>query len=579
MPPTDPEPTLAADAAGLIADAFALYMRRFLGLSHVARAHFANRDWHAMQRDSGRRLDLYGDAVSDTQTGLRLLLDGRLADRAMWTRIRATYEALVHHRPYSELAETFFNSIVRRVFHTVGVDPGVEFVSAAAPRPAYGAPWSHTRTVPVEGELEAAFRALLEGADLGTDLGAAWEDLAGDAARLARAVPAAVRGAGLQSIEVARTTFFRGKGAYLVGHLHGARASTPLVIALLNPDGRVFVDAALFTEDETSVVFSFARSYLFAETERPREMVDWLRTIMPRKPVSDLWNAIGFHRHGKTELYRSLLDFMATTDARFEIAPGKRGMVMLVFVLPGFDVAFKVIRDRFEYPKTVTHEEVRNKYELVYRHDRAGRLVDAQTFEHLEFPADRFEPALLEELLASTSESVRREGDRVVIAHLYTERRLQPLDVYLETAGPEEAREAVVDYGQALKDLAATNIFPGDMLLKNFGVTRHGRLVFYDYDELCPLVECRFRDLPEPRPGYEEVAAEPWYFVGEHDVFPEEFRAFLGLRGELLEAFLASHGDLLAPAFWRGMQERVQRGEIIDVYPYRSSRRLRADRA
>jgi len=575
MPPPYTDPTLASEAAGLIADAFAQYMRRFQALSRVARAHFANRDWHAMQRDSGRRLDLYGDAVGDTQTGLRLLLGEQLADRATWTSIRATYESLVAMRAYADLAETFFNSNVRRVFHTVGVDPGVEFVSAAIPRAGYRAPWSHTRTVDGAGDLAEAFRRVLGG----VELPARWDDLDGDSARLAAAVPRAVVAAGVQRIEVARTAFFRGKGAYLVGQLHLEDRSVPLCIALLNPAGRVVADAALFTEDEISVVFSFARSYLFAETERPREMVDWLRTIMPRKPVSDLWNSIGFHRHGKTELYRSLLEHLDETDDRFAIAPGKRGMVMSVFALPGFDVVFKLLRDRFEFPKTVTHEEVRRKYELVYRHDRAGRLVDAQTFEHLAFPAGRFEPALLEELLSSTSETVQLRDGKVVISHLYTERRLLPLDLFLADAPHEAAREAVVDYGQALKDLAATNIFPGDMLLKNFGVTRHGRLVFYDYDELCPLTDVRFRELPAARGDDEEVAGEPWYFVGEHDVFPEEFRAFLGLRGDLLDAFLAAHGDLLAPAFWRGMQERLHRGEIIDVFPYRASRRLRPDPA
>jgi isocitrate dehydrogenase kinase/phosphatase len=573
MTTSAPDSTLAREAADLIADAFTQYMRRFLALSRVARAHFANRDWHAMQRDSGRRLDLYGDAVSDTQTGLRLLLGERLADRATWTSVRAAYEARVTAQPYVELAETFFNSNVRRVFHTVGVDPGVEFVSAVIPRKLHTAPWSHTIVVPCDGALAPAFRRALEG----LELRAPWDDLQGDAERLALAVPAGVPAAHVRRIELGRAPFFRGKGAYLVGQLHLDRESVPVVIALLNPAGRVVVDAALFTETEISIVFSFARSYFFVETERPKEMVDWLCTLMPRKPVSDLWNSIGFHRHGKTELYRSLLEHLHSTDEKFEIAPGKRGMVMAVFALPGFDVVFKVIRDRFEYPKTVTHAEVREKYELVYRHDRAGRLVDAQTFEHLEFPAARFEPSLLEELLRSTSESVRRHGDRVVIAHLYTERRLNPLDVFLETAPIELACDAVVDYGQALKDLAATNIFPGDMLIKNFGVTRHGRLVFYDYDELCPLTQCRFRELPQAGSDDEEVASEPWYFVGEHDVFPEEFRAFLGLRGELLAAFLAAHGDLLTPAFWWHMQERLHRGEVIDVFPYRSSRRLRPD--
>ncbi|MCC6408537.1 MAG: bifunctional isocitrate dehydrogenase kinase/phosphatase, partial [Planctomycetes bacterium] len=221
------------------------------------------------------------------------------------------------------------------------------------------------------------------------------------------------------------------------------------------------------------------------------------------------------------------------------------------------------------------HAEVRQKYELVHRHDRAGRLVDAQKFEHLEFPAARFAPELLEELTTSTAETVRVRGDQVVIEQLYTERRVEPLDLYLARVGPEDARRAVLDYGQAVKDLAASNVFPGDMLLKNFGVTRHGRLVFYDYDELCLLTECRFRDLPSARSDDEETSGEPWFYVGANDVFPEEFQRFLGLEPELLDTFLAAHADLLDPAFWRGLQERLRSGEVIDVYPYRSSRRLR----
>lgn len=562
--------TLAADAADLIADAFRQYVHRFHILTRVARDHFSNRDWHAMQRDSGRRLDLYGDAVGGTQLGLRHLLGERLADRPIWTEIRAAYEWRVAARPDVELAETFFNSNVRRVFHTVGVDPQVEFVSAAMARVEYTAPWSHTRRIACDRGLARAFRDLLEG----VAFDAPWDDLAGDAARLAAAVPPALA-ATTTHLEFATAPFFRGKGAYLVGQLHGVNGSVPAVVALLHPDGRIVADAALFTEDEVSVVFSFARSYFFVDLDRPKEMLDWLRSLMPRKPVSDLWNAIGFHRHGKTELYRSLLHHLERSDERFAVAPGKRGMVMAVFVLPGFDVVFKVIRDRFEYPKTVTHEQVREKYGIVFRHDRAGRMVDAQRFEHLEFPAERFESEVLDDLLGTCAETVRRDGERVVISHLYTERRLDPLDVFLESAGDRDAVEAVVDYGQALRDLAATNIFPGDMLLKNFGVTRHGRIVFYDYDELCLLTDCRFRELPAAHSGDEEVASEPWYFVDEHDVFPEEFRAFLGLRGDRLRAFLDAHGDLLTPAFWRHMQERVVLGEILDVYPYKPSRRLR----
>ena len=296
---------------------------------------------------------------------------------------------------------------------------------------------------------------------------------------------------------------------------------------------------------------------------------------MPRKPIAELYNAVGCNKHGKTLLYRSILRHLETTDDCFGIAPGQRGMVMSVFTLPGLDVVFKVIKDHFDYPKTVTHQEVRDKYRLVFRHDRAGRLVDAQEFEHLEFDTSRFSDELCRELGKVATDAVEFRGNTVVIRHLYTERRLHPLDVYLRTAELQAAREAIVEYGQVLRDLAATNIFPGDMLLKNFGVTRHGRLIFYDYDELCLLTECNFRELPQPKTDLEEVSSEPWYYVGERDIFPEEFRSFLGLRKDLLHTFLAHHEELLRVDFWRRMQDLHHRGEVVDIFPYRSSSRLR----
>jgi len=402
-----------------------------------------------------------------------------------------------------------------------------------------------------------------------------YEDAGDDARRIAEAVASQCPGLAIRSAEFARARFFRGKGCYLVGRLNGDSDWAPCLIALVNATGRVVVDAVLTTVDEVSIVFSFARSYFFVRIERPFEMVAFLRSIMPRKQVAELYTALGFNKHGKTELYRSLLQHLRAGVDRFEIAPGQRGMVMAVFTLPGFDVVFKVLRDRFEAPKNVTAEEVRAKYRLVFRHDRAGRLVDAQEFEHLAFERDRFDEALLEELLRSCSERVRVVDGRVVISHLYTERRLNPLDLYLRTADGEAARDAVVDYGQVLRDLAATNIFPGDMLTKNFGVSRHGRLMFYDYDELATLTDCRFRELPASSDDHDEGSAEPWFYVGERDIFPEEFRAFLGLRGDLLSEFLSHHEELLKVSFWHRMQELHRRGEVLDIYPYRSSRRLR----
>jgi isocitrate dehydrogenase kinase/phosphatase len=216
------------------------------------------------------------------------------------------------------------------------------------------------------------------------------------------------------------------------------------------------------------------------------------------------------------------------------------------------------------------------KYRLVFRHDRAGRLVDAQEFEHLEFPRDRFSPALLDTLLDEARTTVRMIDGHVAIQHAYIERRVTPLDVYLRETADDAASAAALDYGRAIKDLAASDIFPGDFWLKNFGVTRHGRVVFYDYDELCALTDCHFAPLPQPRDELEEFADEAWFYVGDRDVFPEEFRRFMRLPRGLNDSFLQHHADLFDLAFWQDLQARLQAGELLDIFPYAPARRLLA---
>jgi isocitrate dehydrogenase kinase/phosphatase len=562
--------TAAADAAAIVSQAFRTYREGFRGFTARARAHFEAADWHAAQRDSAERLDLYGACLAGALSQLRERLGDRFLDRALWRAANRAYARGLAGKPDSELAETFFNSVSRRVYAHAGVDPAIEFVHPAATEPLPTEFASVTRTCPRRQDTAGLVARLLDH----HRFACGYEDLGRDATRIAneldRAFPSPIL-----ALETARPLFFRNKGAYVVGRvLRAGGQSHPIVIALANPRGRVAADAVLLTEDEASIVFSFTRSYLFVDTDRPRELVGFLRVLMPRKPVSELYDAVGLDKHGKTELYRALLAHLEGSDDRFEAAPGQRGMVMLVFTLPSYDLVLKVIRDRFPPPKTATRREVMRKYELVFRHDRAGRLVDAREFEHLEFDRRRFSGPLLEELRAEAADTVAIGDDSVVLRHVYTERRLRPLDLYLREAAPADGRLAILDYGEAIRDLARSNIFPGDMLLKNFGVTRHGRIVFYDYDELAVLTDCRFREMPRARYDEEEMAGEPWFFVGENDVFPEEFLPFLGLSGAPREAFLARHSDLLGVTFWSAMQEEHRAGRILDIYPYPPEKRF-----
>jgi isocitrate dehydrogenase kinase/phosphatase len=249
-------------------------------------------------------------------------------------------------------------------------------------------------------------------------------------------------------------------------------------------------------------------------------------------------------------------------------------MVMLVFTLPSFPFVFKVIRDRFEPPKETDRRAVMDRYRMVKIADRAGRMADSLEFTDLALPAARFAPELLADVERLCNNTVERWGDQLLFHHVYAERRLVPLDMYLQSADAARAESALAEYGEAIKDLARANIFPGDLLLKNFGVTRFGRVLFYDYDEIVPLDECRFRSLPKPRGDDEEMAAEPFFNVEPNDVFPEQFPTFLVPPGRDREIFCRLHGDLADPRAWAAIQARVREGADEDALPYPAEMRF-----
>jgi isocitrate dehydrogenase kinase/phosphatase len=562
-------------AAAVVLGVYGAYAEEFAGVTRRARRRFETRDWRGTQTDAAARLALYRRHLDECETALRERLGDSAGDRELWVRARSVFAGLIEGRGDAELAETFYNSATRRVLRTVGADPEVECLEFPASGPIdRTAPVVHD-SWPAEGSTAGALRAVLAGCGWKA---APYADLDGDAIRGAEVIDARLSELGWSgsrvTVDVLRAPFYRNKGAYLVGRIRGVDELVPLVLPLIHgPDG-IRLDAVLLTADEASIVFGFSWSYFFVDAPEPRGVVTFLRSIMPHKRVDEVYTSIGHNKHGKTELYRNLMRHLERPDARFEFAEGDEGMVMGVFTLPSFNVVFKIIKDVFAAPKHTTRRSVMDKYHLVFQHDRVGRLADAQEFERLEFRRRCFPEPLLTYLLQVAGESVQLDGERVVVRHCYTERRVTPLNLFLDGADPAAARDAILDYGNAIKDLAGADIFTGDMLLKNFGVTRNGRVICYDYDELCLLRDCRFRRIPPPRTLEDEMSAEPWFHVGENDVFPEEFAAFLVPAGPLRDAFLAAHGDLLTVEFWQRTQERLRAGEIFDFYPYRQSRRL-----
>jgi isocitrate dehydrogenase kinase/phosphatase len=586
---------LVTPAANAIREAFDSYQREFKGITRRAKSRFEKMDGHGAQKDAVERLELYKKIVDQTVPRVAAILSGRSKNPEIWTRIKAEYSNLIVGSQDFELAETFFNSITRRIFTTVGVDPAREFVDSdfdprlsANRSPAYRVYPASTKANKGRGPKQSLgvhsqylleemllriykdFRFAVSYREVNHDVCLA-ANLIHNRLSLVWGTPTCDR------IEMLKPVFYRGNGAYIIGRIcekSGETRIVPIVFSLLNSPSGIFTDAVLLDEDDVSIVFSFTRSYFHVDADRPYDLVTFLKSIMPLKRIAELYISIGYNKHGKTELYRNLKEHLANTTDQFEIARGEKGMVMAVFTLPSYDMVFKVIKDKVLPPKTATRKEVMERYDLVFKHDRAGRLVDAQEFEHLSFEIQRFSQDLLSELLETAPSMVSVANDRVAIRHLYTERRLTPLNLYVQESGEQSARPVVVDYGAAIKDLAATNIFPGDILLKNFGVTRHGRVVFYDYDELTLLTQCKFRKIPTAHSFEDEFSSDPWFYVGPMDIFPEEFLTFLGLQEPLRSAFLREHEDLFDTAFWKNMQLKHQAGEIVDIFPYPPGKRL-----
>jgi isocitrate dehydrogenase kinase/phosphatase len=549
-----------------IVQAFDDHQAAFDEVGRRARGRFETRDWKGAVADAAERLDLYGNVLDTVVAEVRDTLSDRATDRVVWAGMKAIYSGQIAGRDDWELAETWFNSVTRRIFATLGVDGNIEFVDSD-----FEAPQTETRA-PLCRSYEAADATGLIAAILGDSwFGVPWEDAGRDARLVAERVAEPVDRA-----EIVAAPFFRRKGAYLVGRVFCGSRPIPFALALLNTARGIVVDAVLTDEDDISILFSFTRSHFHVDVGPAHRLVLYLKELMPRKPIAELYIALGYHKHGKTELYRDLLRHLRDSEQRFELAPGIPGMVMVVFTMTGYDVVFKVIRDRFPAIKPTTPAGVRQNYRLVFRHDRAGRLVEAQEFEHLKFDGARFRPDVLEEFRRDADRTVAVGSAEVVVHHAYVERRVTPLDLYLREAPADAARAAVVDFGQAIKDLAANGIFPGELLPKNFGVTRHGRVVCYDYDELSLLTDFCFRALPENTSDDDEYGDEAWFGVGPRDVFPAEFKRFLGLPQPLREVLDKAHGELYDVGFWQEMQERVKSGEIIDIFPYDPGRRLHA---
>jgi isocitrate dehydrogenase kinase/phosphatase len=594
MFPQKLDSTIAFDIARAMLDGFNRHYRLFRAESQRAKHRFETADWHGQQRAQRERIEFYDLRVKEAVARLEKEFKAGEQPMEVWQQVKLHYIGLLidHHQP--ELAETFFNSVTTKILHRtyfqndfIFVRPAVstEYIENEEPaaQPTYRAYYPSMDTL-----RETIIRAI-DNFRLLTP----FENLERDAGYVLQAFEKRLSSMRIRAnfqIQVLSSLFFRNKGAYVIGKVINGFNEVPFALPILHTKegGKLAIDAALFGEDDLLMLFSFARAYFLVDMEIPSAYVQFLRSMMPRKPRAEIYNALGLAKQGKTLFYRDFLYHLRHSSDKFRIAPGIKGMVMLVFDLPSFPYVFKLIKDYYPPQKDTTREQIKGKYLLVKQHDRVGRMADTLEYSEVAFPRERFEDELIEEIkkfAPSQLEISDRDGDgqvEVIIKHLYIERRMIPLNIYLQEAfdlgtdpkAQEQIERAVVEYGNAIKDLVRANIFPGDMLWKNFGVTRHGKVVFYDYDEIEYISDCNFRRVPAPRNEEDELSGEVWYSVAKNDVFPETFGPFLLGNNAVRAVFMQHHADLLDAAFWQSHKERIKAGHVHDVFPYEREKRF-----
>jgi isocitrate dehydrogenase kinase/phosphatase len=566
-----------AGVAQAILDGFNRHYSLFRQYSREGRECFERADWTRAAQVNRERIQGYEQRVQETVDTIHRRYPDAAEHSDIWPRIKIVFIGKLMNHLQAECAETFYNSVACRVLHRdyykseyIFWRPAIstEYLEGSSP--------TYRSYYPGNDGLRRSLLEILTGFDLTNP----FEDLRRDVRCIERELlnhrSGKWKAQPNYQIQVLDSLFFRNKAAHIVGRVINGEIMEPFVVPLLqNDDGAVFADALLMRQKEIAILFSISRAYFLVDMEVPSAYVAFLLSIMPSKSVVDLYAMLGLQKQAKTLFYRQLQHHLNHSRDNFQVAPGVRGMVMLVFTLPSFQFVFKLIKDRFDPPKTVTRQDVREKYLLVKYHDRAGRLADTLEYSNVAIPVDRIQPVLLEQLLKEAASSVEIDGDMLVISHIYIERRMEPLDNYLAHATPRDRKRVIREYGHAIRDLAGANIFPGDMLKKNFGVTRHGRVVFYDYDEICYITECNFRRIPPPRDFDDVMSDTPWYSVEEHDVFPETFGPFFFPEAKDMSLFSNDHAELMTPEWWKTVKENLETGTPPDIFPYPDKKRFR----
>jgi isocitrate dehydrogenase kinase/phosphatase len=555
--------------AAWILSVFDSFYAEFFQLTWAAKAAFERRDHPAAVSHARVRLGLYNATVYPLADELRAAWPQLKEREPLWREIEAAYLAALYGRYEADLALAWLHSAQRCVHH--GEWKPVE----------YGFGGSHRIVPPADAVCEripcswpldpAVVQKALQVAELAVPFCHA----ARDAELIARRVNdllASRAGGGLRAIEMVRAGFFRNRGAYLVGRLvlKGAEVK-PFVIALVNAEAGVQAAALLHATAHVHNLCSSTEAPFQVTSRYYHELAAFLQSIMPSRPLGLHYSTIGYYHFSKVAVMNEVRRRLVRDRERFVVAPGSVGTVTIAFTSPQLDYVLKVIRDRptsgYKWDSFEGVDAVLAKYKRVHEINRTGSMLDNIVYYNLKLEHSWFEPALLSELLQSAGNSAQLQGRALVFKYLIAQRKLTPLNVFLEGAPEDKAVRAMVNLGFCIRNNAAANVFNKDFDARNYGVSRYLKIYLYDYDAVEALTDVKVRSNRDRCDGEEDAPA--WFFEPGLIFLPEEIEAGLRVRNRALRrAFRTAHSDLMSVEYWEGLQQALRAGQVPGTHTF-----------
>ena len=563
-------------AARWILAEFDAYYVESRSIPTLAKSAFERRDPATSLDLSRRRLSVYSVSALALARRLREALPSVAEDETFWKQIEARYLTSIEGRYESDLAFAYIHSARRMTYEGRWKPVEYAFLHHREPESERSAVVRIDFPIAPGSDLAALVDRILDVPRFERP----WRDREGDVRRVVERLGSIFRGGTGRPVEIQMTDagFFRNRGAYVVGRIvFGDASATPLILALLNHDAGIYVQAVLTGEADAHNLFSSTLANFHVTNTHYHELAAFLHTVMPTRRLGLHYSTIGFNHVGKVAVMNELREELATHGEVFTTAVGFRGSVAIGFAAPSSDYNLKVIRDiptdQYKWGEFPGIGAVLDKYRRVHEIDRTGSMLDNIIYYNLELDPAWFEPELLAELLRDAGESVSLRDDAVILKHLIVQRRVRPLPVFLRDATPEEAREVIVNLGHCIKNNAAANVFNKDLDARNYGVSRFQKVFLFDYDALEPLTRVKVRSNVGRFDGEDDVP--DWFYEDGVIFLPEEIESGFRIHDRgLRRLFRDVHGDLLTTGYWERMQHDLDQGQVPSIRLYPERRKL-----